>query len=95
METFADLLDNLAKRYAWAKKIKRNMIKNEWYKIVGIPIASHTTVISFENGCLTIGVDSSTWMTELSYLKSDIMAKINSFLKDAGRVNKIVFRKIN
>ena len=95
MEIFADLLDDIARRYFWAKRLKCNMVKNEWDKIVGIPIASHTEIISFKDGCLTVGVDNSTWMMELSYLKDEMITKVNVFLKGAGKVNKIVFRRIN
>lgn len=48
-----------------------------WDEVVGQTIAKHTRPAAFKGKLLLVEVSSSTWMHQLQFLKSDIIAKIN------------------
>ncbi len=49
----------------------------EWTAIVGSRIASRTRVGKLNRGVLTVKVASSAWSNELSFLKTQLLAKLN------------------
>ncbi len=51
-----------------------------WRDVVGSKIAARTTPDMFRAGVLFVKVASPTWQQELSYLKVDIIAKLNKTL---------------
>ncbi|MBF0158141.1 MAG: DUF721 domain-containing protein [Magnetococcales bacterium] len=59
-----------------------------WHHIFGDPIARHTEPVRLTNGVLVIRVDLSTWMTQLTFLKPEILDKIQQLLPP-GSVREI------
>ena len=53
---------------------------DEWQRIVGAKISTRTRVGRLARGTLTVYAASSAWCNELSFLSSDIVAR----LRDAG-----------
>ena len=51
-----------------------------WRDAVGPKIAARTTPDMFRGGVLFVKVATPTWQQELSYLKVDIIAKLNKAL---------------
>ena len=51
-----------------------------WNDIVGESIARHSQAVRFRDGQLTVEVESSAWVQELSYLKADIQRRLNDAL---------------
>ncbi len=48
-----------------------------WNRVVGKEIKKHTKPYNIENGILVVLVDNSAWMNELTYLKNEIIKKLN------------------
>ncbi len=51
-----------------------------WRRAVGNEIKKHTKPYSIEDGILVVLVDNSAWMNELTFLKNEILKKINSYI---------------
>jgi len=54
-------------------------IRNGWEGIVGPTVAKHTKQINYLNGLLYVSIDSAVVRNELSYVKEDIIQKVNHF----------------
>lgn len=48
-----------------------------WHSVVGSAIAAKSEPRTIKDGIMTISVPDSTWKQELSYLKDDIIKKLN------------------
>lgn len=72
-------------------KIREYRIKKAWAGAVGPGISRRAAPIRLMGTVLYCAVSSSPWMTELSYQKPAIVARLNSFLGEAT-VSDIVFR---
>jgi hypothetical protein len=55
-------------------------IRNGWEGIVGKTVAKHTTQINYLQGLLYVSIDSAVVRNELSYVKDDIVQKVNKFV---------------
>ena len=55
-------------------------IFSKWNEIVGDAIDKATLGLSFQDGRLEIQVGSSVWYQELSYQRSEILTKVNTWL---------------
>lgn len=62
-----------------------------WPKLVGPGIAAHSRPQDIKGGRLSLIVDSSAWMNQLSLLSTDIIDKVNKGL-GAGTVTELRFR---
>lgn len=54
-----------------------------WRRAVGNEIKKHTKPYSIENGVLVVLVDNSAWMNELTFLKTEILKKLNTYISSA------------
>jgi len=54
-----------------------------WRRAVGNEIKKHTKPYSIENGVLVVLVDNSAWMNELTFLKTEIIKKLNTYIISA------------
>ncbi|MBI5902175.1 MAG: DUF721 domain-containing protein [Deltaproteobacteria bacterium] len=72
-------------------RIREYRIKKAWAGAVGPNISRRAAPIRLMGTVLYCAVSSSPWMTELSYQKPAIVARLNSFLGEAT-VSDIVFR---
>ena len=62
----------------------------DWPVVAGPRIAGRTRAIAFRDGALTVEVEGSAWMHELSYLKRQLIEAINREI-GAARVRDIRF----
>jgi predicted nucleic acid-binding Zn ribbon protein len=76
----ADLLSALLRGTPAEVRLKEGRIWLIWETAVGSRIASHATPAAFREGVLTLRVDSAPWMQQLTYLKRDLIAKVNQEL---------------
>jgi predicted nucleic acid-binding Zn ribbon protein len=76
----SDLLRALLRGTPAEKRIKEGEIWLVWEDAVGSRIASHAQPAAFRDGTLTLTVDSAPWMQQLSFLKHEIVAKVNDQL---------------
>ena len=76
----ADLLTAMLRGTPAEKRLKEGGIWLVWESAVGSRIASHARPAAFRNGTLTLTVDSAPWMQQLSFMKRELIAKVNEHL---------------
>jgi len=64
------------------KRLDEGRIWLVWEQAVGSRIASHAVPAAFRDGTLTLTVDSAPWMQQLTYLKQELVAKVNAELHE-------------
>ena len=52
----------------------------EWADAVGERVARHTRAVAFRDGTLHVEVEGSAWMHELTFLRRDLVRRINRHL---------------
>ncbi|MBJ6727039.1 DUF721 domain-containing protein [Geomesophilobacter sediminis] len=65
-----------------AERLREGQIWVVWEDAVGPGIAAHAHPVSFRDGTLTLAVESAPWMQQLTYLKREIIAKVNEALRE-------------
>lgn len=76
----ADLLSAMLRGTPAEKRLKEGGIWLVWESAVGSRIASHAQPASFRDGTLSLAVDSAPWMQQLSFMKRELIAKVNEQL---------------
>ena len=71
------LIDKMLRSYGLGDKLDEMSLVKSWEELVGKMIANHTKDIYFNKGVLYVQLDSSTLRQELSYVKSDLIQKLN------------------
>lgn len=71
--TLAGLLDGLG----LSATLKGWEAISVWSETVGAPANERSRAVAFDAGRLIVEVESSAWMTQLSFLKRDIKARLN------------------
>jgi predicted nucleic acid-binding Zn ribbon protein len=64
---------------------------DDWHQLVGAQVGAHSRPLSLVRGVLVIAVDEPGWATQLTYLESELLSRINSVLGE-GRVTQIQVR---
>tara|TARA_R110000868_G_scaffold21846_2_gene90462 strand:+ start:604 stop:894 length:291 start_codon:yes stop_codon:yes gene_type:complete len=77
------LVDKMLRSYGLGDKLDEMSLVKSWEELVGKMIANHTKEIYFNKGVLFVRLDSSTLRQELSYVKSDLIQRLN---EKAGKV---------
>ncbi|MFT6167542.1 MAG: putative nucleic acid-binding Zn ribbon protein [Vicingaceae bacterium] len=77
------LVDKMLRSYGLGDKLDEMSLVKSWEELVGKMIANHTQEIYFNKGVLFVRLDSSTLRQELSYVKSDLIQRLN---EKAGKV---------
>ena len=73
----ADALRELLKITGLEQDVARAGILEAWPKLVGTQIASVTQArLMTEDGTLVVGVKTNAWMTELSMMERQLVAKL-------------------
>jgi predicted nucleic acid-binding Zn ribbon protein len=73
----ADVLHDLLRSWGIDNKIREQQTVSGWEQIVGPRIAAHTTALRVEDGKVFIRTQSSSWKTELIFMKKDIIDRLN------------------
>jgi predicted nucleic acid-binding Zn ribbon protein len=73
----SDILIPLLKRLGLDNKIQIVILQDRWDAFVGFPVAAHTFPYQLKFRKLYLYVDSSAWMSHLSFLKEELKNKIN------------------
>ena len=85
-------------RVSLAKILKKHNIKDldetkvysSWPRIVGEKMAAHATPVRTTQKVLYVEVDDPLWLSQLKYMKIDIMEKIETTVKE-GFIKDIRF----
>lgn len=71
-----DQLDRLLVDRGWQVDVAAGAVAVRWPQIVGEQVSAHCSVLSFEEGVLTVQAESTAWRTQLEYLESTLMGQI-------------------
>ena len=82
VEKLSSTIEKILRDRGWGTKLKEYRIYGIWEKAVGKGIARHARPTSMRGKKLTVLVDSSAWMQQLSLLKPEIMGKVNQHLRE-------------
>ena len=78
-----DIVKTVFARIEGAKTLSREDVQERWTALVGATASKHTRPASLRRGVLTVFVDSSGWMQEMSLRKRKILKQLKSaFGKD-------------
>ena len=86
-----DILERIAKKTGLDEKLKEAKILEVWNKEVGEKISNHTLPEKLVKGKLFVKVDSNVWMNQLTFLKKDIITKLNKAIGE-NLIKDIYFR---
>lgn len=78
----ADLLAEIFQDKPAGKRLKEGKIWLVWERSVGEQIAARARPAAFRDGTLTISVDNAPWMQQLTYLKEEIITRLNKNIGD-------------
>ena len=57
------------------------LLTRQWEDLVGADIATHVTPAWLRKDALWLYVDGSAWMQEISFIQTDLLQKINTYLQ--------------
>ncbi len=75
-DSFSSILDAVAQRLGLSARLVEQRIARDWVDIVGEQIAVHTRPEQIRGRRLSVLVDHSVWMQQLSFLKPDLLRRI-------------------
>ncbi len=78
LDSVASVLAGLAHRLGLESKLLETRLHRQWSEIVGQQIAAHTRPDQIRFKKLYVYVQHSVWLQQLTYLKPDLLAKINA-----------------
>ena len=72
-----DILDTLCHQWGIEKKVKECIAIEKWYEVVGGRVARETKPLGIKNGKLFLRVENASWRNELTFMKREIIDKLN------------------
>ncbi len=84
----ADVIFGALRKQGLTDQARRLAIHMSWDKAVGPEVAARTSPESFRRGVLLVRAINPTWQNELTYLKRELIAKLNAELGE-GTVQDI------
>jgi hypothetical protein len=76
----ADLLPELAERGGWGQVMDLCRLRAEWGRLVGATVAAHSHPERIGRGRLTVTVDNSAWLMQLSFYRDEMLGKAREVL---------------
>jgi hypothetical protein len=80
---------DVLKKLGLTDQARRLRISAAWAEAVGPEIAARTQPQSFNRGVLVVKSSSAAWQNELTFLKAEIIAKINEALEGRATVRTL------
>ncbi len=84
-------IDRLITERGWSEPVAVGGVLGRWDQVVGADIAAHCQPLSFDDGVLTVGADSSAWAANLKLLVPALLGRLDQELGQ-GTVHKVVVR---
>lgn len=91
-EKIGKFLDIILEKRGFSTQISRVGILDKWNSLVGNKIAEVTEAKAVQGATLFVDVQSSIWLSELSFIKTTLLAKINKGLTKEAKIERIIFR---
>jgi len=85
------LLDSVLEGYGLGEDLREHRIVAEWPSLIGKRVASRTWPSRIDAGVLFVRVSNSAWLQELSFLKDELVERINDRLGDPPVVTDLRF----
>ncbi|MDP8240500.1 MAG: DUF721 domain-containing protein [Candidatus Hatepunaea meridiana] len=82
MTSINGAINDLVRSLGYESRIKEQKAIMIWEKVVGKRIAAVTNPLSIKKGILKIKVKNPPWRQELTYMKEDIIKKLNDEIGD-------------
>ena len=82
MKKVSNIIEKVMKQLGLTKRYNEQKAVLIWNNVVGERILKRTQPLYAQDGKLVVEVENSAWMNELSFLKTDIIAKLNKELGD-------------
>lgn len=82
MKKVSSIIEKVIKQLGLTKRYNEQKAVLVWNKVVGERILKRTQSLYARDGKLVVEVENSAWMNELSFLKSEIITKLNKELGD-------------
>jgi predicted nucleic acid-binding Zn ribbon protein len=51
---------------------------SRWTELVGEPVAAHVRPVKIDRGTLVVEVDDPAWATQMKFLESDLLNRLNA-----------------
>lgn len=77
-DSIASVLSGIARRHGMESKLLEHKLLRNWPDIAGDPIASHTRPDQIKFKKLYLVVENSVWLQHLTFLKPELIGKINA-----------------
>lgn len=68
--------DRLLADRGWQLEVAAGAVMGRWREIVGEDVAAHSEPVSYEEGVLTIKADSTAWATQLRWMSSTLLGRM-------------------
>ena len=72
----SDSLDRITRRLGGPSAGTATSVFSRWADLVGADIAAHARPVSLRGGVLVLAVDHPAWATQLRYMTSDLLGRI-------------------
>ena len=90
-DSIASVLSGIARRHGMEAKLLEHKLLKGWPDIAGEPVASHTRPDHIRFKKLYLVVENSVWLQHLTFLKPELIAKVNAAAGNA-LITDVVFR---
>ncbi len=77
-EPVGDALDQFLEGSGWRERVQATRLLSDWPALVGPDIAAHCEPVRIQNAELVIEAESHAWATQLTWLESELRAKVNN-----------------
>jgi predicted nucleic acid-binding Zn ribbon protein len=81
MFPIAELYPVLTEHYADIPEVQQGIVRIAWNHCVGENLRKVSEPAYFQDGVLTVSVNQSQWQQTLISMKTEIIAKINRYLR--------------
>jgi hypothetical protein len=71
-------------------RLREAHIRQGWRSVVGAEAARRTQAVRFDEGTLTVHVDNSPWLSELTLRADEILARLRARFPDAQAVRFVL-----
>jgi predicted nucleic acid-binding Zn ribbon protein len=86
-----EVLGGLLRKLGIEEELARQGAVERWAAVVGEGIAEVTRARAQAGGVLFVAVRSSAWLNELSFMRAELLRRMNAGAGD-GRIERIVFQ---
>ena len=77
-DSIASVLSGVARRHGMESRLLEHKLLTQWPDIAGEPVASHTRPDQIKFKKLYLVVENSVWVQHLTFLKPELIAKVNA-----------------